>query len=395
MTRAQPGVLDALSLLSEVADELVVRTVRDTHVACVDRVHGLLRRPGGGGRLGESLHRGIAGGVYGGLGLGLRAASRGLGAAADRGVGPRLEDDPRGRFLSAAVNGLVGDRLARERPRMAIPMAVRRDGRDVVPDTAGLAGAFPAATGQVVVFLHGLCESETSWELRREQRGTTYAESLAGRGWTPLLLRANTGLPLRENGVALASLLDRVVAAWPVPVERIALVGHSMGGLVMRAAAAVLAEDAAGWSRLVSDVVTLGTPHLGAPLAAQVATGSTLLGRVPESAAFGRILDWRSVGVRDLVLGLAEDVPPLPHARYRLVSATLTASPRHPVGAVAGDLLVRQPSAYGRSRGGRTLFPGAEVLHVGRAGHFALLNHPRVDEALREWLGEGPRTAPR
>jgi hypothetical protein len=90
--------------------------------------------------------------------------------------------------------------------------------------------------------------------------------------------------------------------------------------------------------------------------------------------------------VRDLVLGLAEDVPPLPHARYRLVAATLTGSARHPVGAVAGDLLVRPPSAYGRSRGGRNLFPDAEVLHVGRAGHFALLNHPRVDEALREWL---------
>jgi pimeloyl-ACP methyl ester carboxylesterase len=389
MTRAQPGVLDALSLLSEVADELVVRTVRDTHVACVDRVHGLLRRPTGRGPgVGETLHRGIAGGVYAGLGAGLRVASRGLGAAADRGVGPALEDDPRGRFLSAAVNGLVGDRLARERPRLAIPMAVRCDGADVVPDADGLAAAFPAATGRVVVFLHGLCESETAWDLRREERGTTYPESLAGLGWTPVRLRTNSGLSLRENGVALASLLDRVVTGWPVPVERIALVGHSMGGLVMRAASAVVAEvdREPGWTRLVSDVVTLGTPHLGAPLAAQVATGSTWLGRAPESAAFGRILDWRSVGVRDLVLGLAEDVPPLPHARYRLVAATLTGSARHPVGAVAGDLLVRPPSAYGRSRGGRNLFPDAEVLHVGRAGHFALLNHPRVDEALREWL---------
>ena len=42
-----PGALDALALLTEVADELVVRTVRDTHVAWLDRVHGLLRRPTG------------------------------------------------------------------------------------------------------------------------------------------------------------------------------------------------------------------------------------------------------------------------------------------------------------------------------------------------------------
>ena len=67
--------------------------------------------------------------------------------------------------------------------------------------------------------------------------------------------------------------------------------------------------------------------------------------------------------MHDLVVGLAEDVPALPHARYRLVSATLTASPRHPVGAFLGDLLVRPPSAYGRNRGRADLFPGAEVLH--------------------------------
>ncbi len=90
--------------------------------------------------------------------------------------------------------------------------------------------------------------------------------------------------------------------------------------------------------------------------------------------------------MHDLVVGLAEDVPPLPHARYRLVSATLTASPRHPVGHVVGDLLVRQQSAYGRDARGAELFPGAEVLHIGNADHFDLLNHPDLHEALARWL---------
>jgi hypothetical protein len=153
----------------------------------------------------------------------------------------------------------------------------------------------------------------------------------------------------------------------------------------MRAAAAVTTPEDRPWTSLVTDVVTLGTPHLGAPLAGQVGTGSSLLGRLPESAALGRILDQRSAGVLDLVAGLAEDVPPLPHARYRLVAGTVTGSPRHPVGAWLGDGLVRPPSAYGRGRG-VDLFPGAEVLHVPGAGHFDLLNHPRVGEALRAWL---------
>jgi hypothetical protein len=385
-----PGALDALALLTEVADELVVRTVRDTHVAWLDRVHGLLRRPTGTRPgSGELLHRGVAAGLYGGLGLGLRAASRGLGAAADRGLGPAWDVDRRSRLVTATVNGLIGDRLERERPRLAIPMAVRVGGADVALTRPAVAEAFPAATGRLVVLLHGLCEDESVWNRHRDRRGTTYAESLSERGWTPVLLRANSGLPLRENGVALAALVRDLVDAWPVTVERIALVGHSLGGLVLRAASAVVdgdpAQDTDSWTGLVSDVVTLGTPHLGAPLARGVGTGSGWLGRFPESAAFGRILDWRSQGVHDLVEGLADDVPPLPRARYRLVAATLTRSARHPLGAFAGDLLVRQPSAYGRGRG-RALFPDADVLHVPRAHHFDLLNDARVEEALVQWL---------
>lgn len=392
MTQPGPSVLDALSLLSEVTDELVVKSVRDTHLAWAERGHGVARRASGGtSTVPELVHRGIAGAVYAGLGAGLKAASLGFDKAAATGVGPRLESGSRGRFVSSAVNGLIGDRLLRERPQMAIPMAVRSGGVDVDIDGPGLASAFPDATGEVVVFLHGLCENEAYWNYRSgpDATGTTYGEALAGRGWSPVFLRANTGLPLRENGVALSALMQRLVDAWPVPVTRIALVGHSLGGLIMRAAGAVAAEPPESgndWNELVSDVVTLGTPHLGAPIAWGIGHGSRGLARLPETAAFGRILDWRSVGVHDLVVGLAEDVPPLPGARYRLVAATLTASQRHPVGHVVGDLLVRPHSAYGRDKRGGELFPGADVLHVGRTDHFGLLNHPDVHRALETWL---------
>jgi len=390
MTAAGPRVLDALSLLSEVADELVVASVRDTHLAWSERAHGLTRRMvGPGAAAPEALHRGIAGAVYGGIGLGLKAASRGFDKAAEAGLGPHLEDSPRGRFVSSAVNGLIGDRLLRERPQLAIPMAVRHDGRDVAPERDDLARrTFPAATGELVVFLHGLCENESYWRRHRDRTGTTYGEALAEEGWTPLLLRANSGLSLRENGVALAALMRRLVDEWPVPVTRIALVGHSLGGLVIRAAGAVSTQPSGevDWNDLVTDVVTLGTPHLGAPIAWGIGHGSRGLGLLPETAAFGRILDWRSVGVHDLVVGLAEDVPPLPHARYHLVCATLSGSQRHPVGHVVGDLLVRPLSAYGTDRRGQELFPGADRLHVGRTDHFGLLNHPDVLSALRTWL---------
>jgi hypothetical protein len=398
-TTPGPGLLDTLSLAAEVVDGLGVRTVRDTHLAWVDRVHGLLDPAlGPSSALPGRAHRAVAAGVYAGLGAGLAATRRGLDLAADTGldqrVGGRLDERRGGRFLRAAVNGLIGDRLARERPRWAIPMAVRVGGRDVDLTADGVRAAYPDATGRLVVFLHGLCEDESYWSRGRESAGTTYAEALAGRGWSPVMLRANTGLGLRVNGAALTSVLHDLARSWPVPVTRIALVGHSMGGLVMRAAADLVdacdARDDCGgcedrWVDLVSDVVTLGTPHLGSPVAGAVGAGSRGLGLLPESAALGRVLDWRSVGVHDLVHGLAHEVAPLPHARYRLVAGTVTGSPRHPVGALLGDGLVRRDSAHGR--GSRVdLFPGADVLHVGGAGHFDLLNHPRVHEALLDWL---------
>ncbi|MDQ4055531.1 MAG: GPI inositol-deacylase [Actinomycetota bacterium] len=387
-TPAGPRLLDALSLLSEVADELVVRSVRDTHLAWADRAHGHARRTSAGtSTVPEVVHRGIAGAVYAGLGAGLKGAAIGLDRLAATGIGPGLEDGPRGRFVSSAVNGLIGDRLLRERPQLAIPMAARVDGRDV--DLDALETAYPAATGRLVVFLHGLCENESYWNLHRARTGTTYGETLAARGWTPVFLRANTGLPLRENGVALAAYLQRLVDAWPMPVTRIALVGHSLGGLVMRAAGAVAAAPPASgseWSARVSDVITLGTPHLGAPIAWGIGHSSRGLGAVPETAAFGRILDWRSVGVHDLVTGLADDVPSLPHARYHLVCATVTRARRHPVGDLVGDFLVRPRSAYGRDRRGGRLFPDADVLHVGRTDHFGLLNHPDIHRAMEHWL---------
>ena len=154
---AGPGLLDGLALLGEVADELVVRTVRDTHLAWSRRVYGAVqRRIGGAAALPRVADHGIAGAVYAGIGVGVRVASLGLGAAAATGRGPRLDASRPGRFLSRSVIGLIGDRLARERPTLAWPMSLRRGGANVAVDRASLAAAYPAAGPDLVVFLPGL-----------------------------------------------------------------------------------------------------------------------------------------------------------------------------------------------------------------------------------------------
>ena len=280
--------MGAYGLASEYADQLLLGTVRDVHAAFAKRAFGLANyATGGSARFPQAIHDGLSRTLYTGIGAGMRAASAGFRAAERRGLGARLESRAGGRQVLSAINGLIGDRLAEERPEFAIPMSVRLRGSDVPLDEANLAAAFPSATPDLVVFLHGLGENDDSWNRRRDENGGTYGSRLAeDAGWTPVYLRANTGLSIAQNGVALASLLDELVAAWPTEVRRIALVGHSMGGLVMRAACVVVTDAEDPWTLLVTNVVTLGTPHLGAPLERAVNVGARVLGTLPESAPF-------------------------------------------------------------------------------------------------------------
>lgn len=383
------GVVGAYGLASEYADQLLLGTVRDVHTAFAKRAFGLANRAtGGSARMPQAIHDSLSRTFYSGIGAGMRAATAGFRAAETRGVGARLEAEAGGRQVLSVINGFIGDRLAEDRPEFAIVMSVRLHGSDVPLDEAHLAAVFPNATQDLVVFLHGLGENDDSWNRRRDENGGTYGSRLAEEaGWTPIYLRANSGLPVAENGVALASLLDELVSAWPTEVRRIALVGHSMGGLVLRSACAVVTDAEAPWTLLVTNVVTLGTPHLGAPLERTVNVSARVLGILPESAPFRRILEYRSVGILNLRQGLAADVQHLPHARYHLVAGTLADSHRHPVSEVLGDLFVRYPSAVGRPRWGRAMFPDADVLHVPGTQHFALLNHPDVYTAMKAWLG--------
>jgi pimeloyl-ACP methyl ester carboxylesterase len=194
------------------------------------------------------------------------------------------------------------------------------------------------------------------------------------------------------------------VEAWPVEVERIALVGHSMGGLVARGACSCGAEEGAGWVRHVRQSVSLGTPHMGAPLEQVVHYLSAGLARLPETRPLASFLRRRSGGIRDLRQGsLVDDdwrdcdpdalraaacaeVPLLGGATHCFVSATVTRSDRHPLGRLIGDTLVLKPSASGRSRARRIPFEEEFGMHLGGAHHFALLNHPAVYEKLRVWL---------
>lgn len=390
---AGAGVLEAAALATEHLDMLVLGAARDIHGSVSTRLHGVLDKVAGGPTVAHRVHDGISSGVYAGIGFGLRGAAKALRTADRLGIGSSIEDSSRGRFVVSAVNGLIGDKLVAEGSPLAIEIGVRRDGRDVPLTPEGLADAYPEASDALVVFLHGLCETENYWDRRSRPRPAdgsstpSYGARLeSDEGWSPVFVRANTGLSLAETGVALNSLLGRLIDAWPTEVHRIALVGHSMGGLIARAACAVSTTADRDWTHRVTDIVTLGAPHTGSPVERTIARGIRAAAHAPELLPLARVFEQRSVGVLDLHDGMPEDAAQVPNARYHLVAATLSKSPNHPVAATVGDYLVQYRSAVGLLPGGVEMFPGADVLHVGGADHFDLLNHDDVYAALRGWL---------
>jgi pimeloyl-ACP methyl ester carboxylesterase len=187
-------------------------------------------------------------------------------------------------------------------------------------------------------------------------------------------------------------------------VQEVALVGHSMGGLIARSACHQASESGRGWTERVRHVVSLGTPHLGAPLERGAHVAAEALYALPETRMLGAFLRRRSAGIRDLRHGSLVDedwrgrdpnalraaarkeVPLLQGATHFFVSATITRSPHHPLGRLLGDILVLTPSATGQGRTRRIPFQAEHGHHVSPAHHLALLNHPEVYERLRGWL---------
>ena len=214
--------------------------------------------------------------------------------------------------------------------------------------------------------------------------------------FTPLYVRYNSGLRISENGHRLSRLLASVVDSWPAEVREIVLVGHSMGGLVARSACHYGNQSGEDWVTDVRHVFCLASPHLGAPLEKAANVAAWALGRLPETRPLARVINGRSEGIKDLRFGylvdedwqgrdpdaLLEDnrhhVPFLETANYYYVGATLSGDPRHPLGHLVGDLLVRFPSASGQgARGQRIPFHIDNGHHAGRAHSLPRAQRPR------------------
>ena len=318
----------------------------------------------------------VAGGGIDAL-LGLLAPVLGTGKG-----GPERE------AIVAALNGVLGDYLVTTGNPLATPMSLRVAG---------------PVTGRVVILAHGLCMNDLQWQRSGHDHGAALHRDL---GYTPVYLRYNTGQHISVNARALAAQLQGLLATWPVPVQRLVLLGHSMGGLVSRGAVHYATQAGLSWPGQLSDMVFLGSPHHGAPLERAGNWVDIVLGATPYAAPFARLGKVRSAGITDLRHGnlLDEDWlgrdrfartadrrqhVPLP-AGVRCFTAAATAGGK--AGDVKdrllGDGLVPLASALGRhADAARTLaFAKSRQKTFTGVNHLELLNDAAVYQQLRRWL---------
>lgn len=350
-------------------------------------------------------------GVTRGVGAGIDATLAGLGAALGEADRSALLQRFEREALVAAMNGVVGDHLVATGNPLAIPMRLRLEGRPLELIPAALRAAYPEASTEVVVLVHGSCMSDVQWRRNGHHHGENLARDL---GVSVLSLHYNTGQHISTNGAAFDALLDALVAAWPVPLSGLTLLGHSMGGLVARSACAVASPH--GWRASLRRLITLGTPHHGAPLERVGNLIELLLCSSRYSAALARLARLRSAGVTDLRHGNVIDSHWQGHDRFAytgwrppfLPSAPEPAAHRVPVPlpvgvacfAAAGSLSA-EPAVSPRSDG---LVPvdsalgqhPEPILNLGfppehrwvgyGVGHLDLLDAPQVYERVRSWV---------
>lgn len=344
----------------------------------------------------QSAHDAIAAGVYAAIHHGTGGL---LGAAAllekhGTGHGP---GEPPGRLASglrSALNGAFGDHLAASNNRLAIDMAIHLNGAPVPLEADALSRAFPKAGNRLCIFIHGLSCDEHCWEPGAKAAATEvdFGRQLQGEfDITPIYLRYNSGLPIAENAVQLATLLEELLAAWPSPDSELLIIGHSMGGLIALGACQQASATGMGWPHSTRVLICLGSPNLGSPIERLGHLANSALNVSSITAPLGKIAAARSQGIQDLRHGPGAPQTHAAHGHiaFRFLGGSLADDIAHPFGEFLGDGLVPLGSATTHEIEG-----DVQSAKLGKIGHMGLLTDRRVYRQIRAWLIAAEKARP-
>lgn len=387
------------------------RMTADAVVGLTDLVeamhHSIASTPALLGKPPAGRTRGITGLVY----RSVRGVTRLVGGGIDAVLGQLVPlfgekaSSPERETVLAVLNGVLGDYLESSGNPLAIRMRLRRDGCPLQTDKASLVAALPDAGGKLLVLAHGLCMNDLQWARQGHDHGVALARDL---GYTPVYLHYNSGRHISSNGREFAGQLETLVANWPAPVKELAILGHSMGGLLARSAWHYGTAAGHAWPRRLKKLVFLGTPHHGAPMERGGNWIDIALGTSPYTAPLSRLGKIRSAGITDLrhTWLLDEDwhgrdrfarsgshhaAVPLPGGvKCYAIAATTGKQAGDLKDRLIGDGLVPLASALGchAEHDRNLMFPQERQWIALETGHLDLLCRESVYARIRDWLAE-------
>lgn len=260
-------------------------------------------------------------------------------------------------------------------------------------------------TPKICILIHGLTNNEIIWTFPDESDyGTLLQQDLE---YTPFYLRYNTGLHISDNGKAFANTMEQLHENYPIEIEEITIIAHSMGGLITHSACYYAQLKQNSWTQKLKNIFLLATPHFGSFLEKFANVTTNILEKVPNwpTRMVGKILNLRSAGIKDLRFGyLTEDewnsedpdkllknnkkpISILEGVNYYVISGRLTKEEKHWLSYLFGDILVSKRSATARSKNTKEFnFPVENHFEFAKTFHFELNTRIEVYEKMKEWI---------
>ena len=339
----------------------------------------------------------------------IRWSTRFIGNGTDKSLGKlasvlgEIEATDEREAIRSVLNGIIGDYLEKKENPLKITMQFRHRAKAIPLNGKSLEETYPNFNGKILLMVHGSCMNDIQWTRKEHNHGAALAKELDK---TPIYLHYNSGRHISTNGKEFNELLEELVQHWPVPIEELVIIAHSMGGLVSRSALHYGEQQKKLWTKYLKKIIFLGTPHHGAPLERAGNFLDIVLEAIPYSKPFARLGKIRSAGVTDLRYGNLIDEDWQNNDRFKMlgdqrqnipipdqvecyciagIAGNTTASVSS---QLLGDNMVSVKSALGQHK------DPTKNLHLKKkntwivyeSNHSELLSNPKIYTKIKSWI---------
>ncbi len=303
-------------------------------------------------------------------------------------------------FILSILNGVIGDYLAEKENPLEIEMHFVHQSKKITIDKKSIKNSYSNISSKIILMVHGSCMNANLWTRKNHNHGEILAKETSE---TLIYLNYNSGKHVSTNGKEFNELLEKLTKNWPVPVEEITIINHSMGGLVTRSALYYGEQAQKSWTNLTKKIVFLGTPHHGSHIERKGNYLDLILESVPYAKPFAKLGKIRSAGVTDLRYGNLVDedwqyknrfelkkehkkhIPLTKNTEYYSIAAVTGKEKNYIKNRFFGDSLVSVKSALGKhkNRDKNLHFKKENTFTVYENNHSDLLSNPKITEILK------------